>query len=228
MPNKCSIVRLIMFEIYDISQNMGSMVVVILISSFLCLAYAVAFFKKDNIPFISSLISEEAKIPTAAVKTVAIFIHLLFVFLLLYGSSYFVVKVANSTDLRVQPDGQYCYYVEATNHKGTTYVLPAHIYKIEDTYTVEYVYFNNGGYLDFGGRCSDFLFEETKSATDQSDKEWKIKLTNLKTSHPDVEEKEIKPTEDDYCRFAMAFLQLFSVFLHIKTFKELNKETTNG
>lgn len=219
--------RLIMFELYNISQAVFP-VVGVFISSLFCLTYIVYFFKKDKIPFISEFLSEEMKFPTAAVKIIAIFMHLVFCALLLYGSSYFVVKVANSTDLRVQPDGQYYYYVEATNHKGTTYVLPAHIYKIEDTYTVEYVYFNNGGYLDFGGRCSDFLFEETESATDQSDKEWEIKLTNLKTSHPDVEEKEIKPTEDDYLRFAMAFLQLFTVFLHIKTFKEFNKETANG
>ena len=91
-----------MFEIYSMTQG-GFMIAVLLISSCFCLAQLVSFFRKEDIPFILQIIFDGTKIPAAALKTTAIFMHLLFCFLLIYGSSYFVVKVADSEDLRLQP-----------------------------------------------------------------------------------------------------------------------------
>ncbi len=123
-------------------------------------------------------------------------IGLFICFLILFSSNQLVISLG-CNDIRVMPEGTYCYYVKATNEKGKTYTLPAKIEKISDTYeyeegktktkTIYYinnVYFKNGGYLYFEDCYTDYDTAETFS--DQRDREWKIKITPYKTYNEKV------------------------------------------
>ena len=105
------------------------------------------------------------------------------------------------------PEGEYCYYVLATNKSNKTYTLPAKISKrfdvyIEEddtrtqtTYYVEKVYFENGGYLYFEDTCELDYNKNTKVfensyATDQRERDWQIEFTGRKTYNENFEETE--------------------------------------
>lgn len=207
-----------MFEIYSFCSNQF-LNTIILISSFMCLSYLVAFFKKEKNPFISDFLSKETNFSAAALKTAAMFVHLFFCFCLLFGSTFFIVDTIGCDDLRAQPDGTYCYYIEATNSKEKTYILPARIYKTDGTYSVDKVYFNNGGYLSLTGN-DGVEFGEVITDNDQDDRDWEIVLTNIKAFHKDVIESDVEPSADDYFRFVMILFQLSAFLLHLKNIKQ--------
>lgn len=210
-----------MYGIYNFVNN-SFFVIVASLSSLACVFYLFEFFarfKAKSSPdfFSQSLIPmlTHNKLPPQSNKIIAIIIHLIFIFTLLFGSNYFIVKNFDCDDLRLMPDGTYCYFVKATNEKGKTYTLPANIHKIDGLYSVHNVYFDNGGYLYFRETCVDMEYEDINDCIDQDDREWQIELTNWKTSHHMVNETEPHPTKDDYYRFVMVGLQAITVILHI-------------
>lgn len=213
-----------MYELYNASRGLSGIVI---ISSLLCLAYIIAAFKRDVIPFVSKMIAGYFDVSAIIFEALAILFSLLFCVLSLSNSSFFAVKIADSKDIRVYPDGTYCYYVEATNENGKTYTLPACVYKTDGEYAIGNVYFSNGGYLDFRSTYSR-EFGETIGDYDRQDRYWELKLTNLKASHPDVEETEVKAEANDYLCFAFAILQFINAILHILSFAHEQKETKNG
>lgn len=120
-------------------------------------------------------------------KIKAIIISIICIFIALFSSNNFIILLG-CEDIRIMPEGTYCYYVYATNEKGNTYTLPANIEKIDGNYYVHNVYFNNGGYLYFSD--GDFFdFDEDITYFDQNNNEWTINLTTNKTSHSKVKEK---------------------------------------
>lgn len=120
-----------------------------------------------------------SKIRTIVVSVLCILVLVVSNSALLYYCGY--------DDLRIAPEGTYCYYVKATGENGSTYTLPAKIEKIEKDFYVHNIYFNNGGYLYFDS--GDYVsFDDKVSNYDQNGKEWKIELTNNKTTHPMVKE----------------------------------------
>lgn len=127
---------------------------------------------------------------------------------LLFSNGYFLTEILKSEDLRLMPDGRYCYYVEATNEKGKTYILPAQINKTEGDYFVDYIYFDNGGYLYFDWDEYAETFTDTIEDEDQDGHKWRITLTNKKTSHYKVEEVK----EKDYFNL---FFYWFATLVHI-------------
>lgn len=120
-------------------------------------------------------------------KIKAIIISIICIFITLFSSNNFIILLG-CEDIRIMPEGTYCYYVYATNEKNNTYTLPANIQKTDGKYFVHNVYFNNGGYLYFSD--GDFFdFDEDVAYFDQNNNEWSINLTANKTSHSKVKEK---------------------------------------
>ena len=195
---------------YDIHNFVNSFLFIgiAILSSFACIGYIFEFFARIKDRMAPDFFSESLlpmlthdKLSLQSSKIIAIVIHLFLIFTLLFGSNYFVIKNFDCDDLRLMPDGTYCYYVKATNEKGKTYTLPANIQKTEGSYSVYNVYFDNGGYLYFRGTCEDFEFEDSSDCEDQDD-------------HM-VDETEPYPTNDDYFRFVMAGLQAVTIILHL-------------
>lgn len=202
-----------MYDIYNIANNSLFNGIAIL-SSLCCLSYIIYALRNKEVPFMSDTIFSNNKFSFKSKKILAIIIHLFLIFTLLFGSNYFVIKTFDSEDIRLMPDGTYCYYVKATNEKGKTYTLPANISKTEDSYYVYNVYFDNGGYLYFH-TGENFEFYETPEFEDQDEREWEIELTNWKTHHRKVNETEVSPSVDDYCRYIMVGLQTAIIILHL-------------
>lgn len=160
-----------------------------------------------------------SKLSKNARKIIAISFHLIMMAILIFSSSYIMVNICGSKDIRIMPEGTYCYYVKATNEKGKTYTLPAKIYKYDrKTYAVENVYFKNGGYLYFGS-CDNLEYNDVVYCDDQNDKSWDIELTNYKTTHKKVDETIPKLKFDDILRIIMASLHCLLIVLHIVYWK---------
>ncbi len=212
-----------LYNLYDSFKGFYSGIAVLY--SLVCLGYIV---QSRGIPsqcdFSSNILFSKKSVVLK--KTVAILVHLFMVFVLLFGSRYFVVGILNCNDIRAMPDGQYCYYVKATNEKNKTYTLPANIYKYDDRYTVYNVYFNNDGYLYFKESCSDMKYGETNYGYDQKDREWQIELTNTKAYHPSVQETKIKWTwSDDFIRLICILSHIVVIIMHLADIPN-NREST--
>lgn len=163
-------------------------------------------------------------------KITIILLNFLFIFITLFSNNCFVIMLG-CEDIRVMPEGTYCYYVLATNKKDNTYTLPAKIEKVNETYDfgegdikhsqdyyIKNVYFKNGGYLYFGDECELYKNKKTgkftATAYDQNEKEWKIELTDNKTSHPKVTETNPLRFSTIIFIFIIASCFLLSSILH--------------
>ena len=117
------------------------------------------FFKKKRKKFLDSFRNLDLVFGESLLRI--FIICLLSSFVILFSSPQFVIW-CGSEDIRLMPEGTYCYYVYATNKKDKTYTLPAKIekgfdldefgdgeYKYTEYYRVRNVYFKNGGYLYF-------------------------------------------------------------------------------
>lgn len=135
-------------------------------------------------------------------------VSILMSLIVLFSNNQFVIMLG-CNDIRIMPDGTYCYYVYATNEKDKTYTLPANITKIDRLqYYIENVYFKNGGYLYFSDG-DYFKYNDTFEEYDQNNRRWKIELTNYKTSHEKVDEtKPFKPTS-----IIISFVEVFVIWL---------------
>lgn len=128
-------------------------------------------------------------------------------FVILFSNNQFVILLG-CKDIRVMPEGTYCYYVYATNENGKTYTLPAKIDKINRLqYFVDNIYFKNGGYLYFSD--GDYIeYEDTFTSWDQNENDWEIKLTNKKIYHEKVAETNpFKPIN-----LVLPFIEVFVIF----------------
>lgn len=120
----------------------------------------------------------------------AILFCLIMSLLVLFSSRQFVILLG-CKNIDVMPNGTYCYYVLATNDNDKTYTLPAKIEKEGPSCYVQNVYFKNGGYLYFEeGELSQNSKTEIFSCDtyDQNGKDWKIELTENRTTHLKVDE----------------------------------------
>ena len=127
-------------------------------------------------------------------------------FVILFSNNQFVILLG-CEDIRVMPEGTYCYYVYATNENGKTYTLPAKIEKINRLqYFVENIYFKNGGYLYFSD--GDYIeYEDTFTSWDQNENDWEIELTNKKVYHEKVAETNpFKPHN-----LILPFIEVFTI-----------------
>ena len=204
-----------LYNIYNICSSAPFPGIQVL-SSILCLgsiAQLRKYLKSHTIPeFLSDTIFKKFSICKR--KILAILINLLIIFSTIFGSNYFVVGILGCDDIRVMPDGVHCYYVLATNKKGKTYTLPAEVYTGFGEYHVTNIYFKNGGYLDLGD-CYIEKYGSSNIATDQNDRIWEIKLTNNKTTHPDVDETIPYTTANDYIVLVIALLHILMIIMHI-------------
>lgn len=218
------------YNLYDFASETLFSVPCVLIS--LCyLPQLKKFFKniklENNFSFLSDIFFKDSSFLIK--KIFAIVLHLFFVFILLFNSTYFVVNILGCEDIRAMPKGEYCYYVKATNEKGKTYTLPAKIIKTTDEYSdyvgdeerirrktvycVENVYFENGGYLYFES-YETFNFHEVQTYYDQDEREWEIKLTNKKAHHIKVKEVEIRCEIIDYICYFFIIVNTAVIYAH--------------
>lgn len=202
-----------LYEIYDIC----SVTLFEFIAHFYVLFLCISGFSEPHFLDIICMRFESFKSSAFCVSLVSLLIS----FIILFSNNQFVIMLG-CDDIRVMPEGTYCYYVYATNEKGKTYTLPARINKIDRLqYYVENVYFKNGGYLYFPN--GDFFeYDDTFNNYDQSDKEWEIELTNNKTFHEKVEETEpFKPTAV-ILPFVEIIIIWFSTILYILKIRKRN------
>lgn len=142
--------------------------------------------------------------------------------------SFFTALISNNVvqeligidDIRLKDEGTYSYYVEISNDKYN-YTLPAQIRiekdidvtetengattKTRNCYTVERVYFTNGGYLDFD---SDYItdIKETSYGIDQKGDYWEYTILNKHAYSPYIKETS-----------ALNFINIFLLILEIVT-----------
>lgn len=154
--------------------------------------------KKEQITIEQWLVQIQADIRATAGK----FATPLFLIVILASlvTSQAVHQFVGIHNLELKPEGTYCFYVEATNENGKTYVLPAEVEAVNETvdvspertktyriYYVRTVFFSNGGYLDTYDmdplEISDHSWHETYDGD-----EWKIRLLNKHAYSPEVEE----------------------------------------
>lgn len=176
-------------ELYDIYNNCSQipfMVIAHLYFIFIALDLIAMLQTKTESSFFIDII----RIKFDNYKLGALFISLIsFIlsFIILFSNNQFVIMLG-CEDLKVMPEGTYCYYVYATSENDKTYTLPAKIIKPSQIeYGIDNVYFKNAGYLYF----SDYDFvecDEKFSAWDQNNKDWEIELTSKKTQHTKVKE----------------------------------------
>jgi hypothetical protein len=192
------------------------------ISSALGITYIYDFFKKRKVKFFSEEYWDGSKSGLIGGKILAIWFHIFLSFIALLSSTFFTVCVLNVNDPELFPDGNYCYYVEATNEKGKTYTLPAHIIKYEGEFSVRKVFFKNGGYLYFDDYCYDYVnFDQTFFAFDQDERSWDIKFTTKKAHDYRVNETEIEFNSGDAFWFSLFAIQIIEVILHLISFSKL-------
>ena len=205
------------------SQTYLCLFVFLFFSSLFGICYIIDFLRKRQISFFSDIFLNYNNQQIIIKKILMILLHVFLSVVAVLGSYSFLVSVLKCEDLRLLPSGTYCYYVEATNSKGKTYTLPAEIIKSEGEYTVHKVYFNNGGYL-YLDTYNTADFDETLETTDQDERDWDISFTNHKTYHHSITETKIQVSSQDVFVYLIGIVQIFIVFLHIRSIVQLNKE----
>ena len=103
-------------------------------------------------------------------------------------------------NLKLKPEGTYCFYVEAHRYGGKTYTLPAQIRVEKETdevsegktrtytyYYIEKVFFSNGGWLDTEDYEPDSINEPSYHYESNGDG-WELVLLNEHAYSPNVEE----------------------------------------
>lgn len=109
-----------------------------------------------------------------------------------------VHQILGVHNLKLLPEGTYCFYVEARQYGGKTYTLPAQIaiekksVEVSDektkTYTyyhIEKVFFSNGGYIDANDGEPDQI-GNASYLFDSNDDEWELVLLNEHAYSPCV------------------------------------------
>ena len=158
--------------------------------------------KSNSGSFLISILGDKFYIATTVV------LSLLIVYI--FASPSFQ-QLINYHHLQREPiGGTYAYYVIAKNEKNQEYTLPAAVsisYETDtdlrynpntfndeeittqsDTFIINRIYFKNGGYLYFEEPLIFSKPNETIYATDQNNKDWKIKLTDSHTKSEFVKE----------------------------------------
>ncbi|MEE0968591.1 MAG: hypothetical protein U0M06_04385, partial [Clostridia bacterium] len=176
-----------MYDIYEGISNIPLLTGIgVLVAIFLTLYSFIPFtslFSKNRKKEFNQglyLLTNEYHIP----KIALVIALLVCTFVLIFSENQLVWLMDGKTDLRIAPEGTYCYYVVAGRDEDSNeYTLPAKIQKSDGTYYVENVYFSNGGYLYFNSyEYADF--DETITDADQNGEFWEIKITNFKASPP--------------------------------------------
>ena len=109
-----------------------------------------------------------------------------------------VHQLVGINNLRIKPEGTYCFYVEATRNGDKTYTLPARIRIEEDRedederriyryYYIERVYFSNGGFLDTEDLDAVSINKPTVFYDDNENK-WEFVLLNEHSYTPEIKE----------------------------------------
>lgn len=201
-----------LYDLYGFCSCLGSF---IWLASLLNLAeiwnIIESFFRKKRITLTVYEIYTE--IFKKRARLAAIIVNVLLLIISLLANKHFLISLG-SEDLRIMPKGNYCYYVYATNEKGKTYTLPAKIHKDGKLYYVENVYFNNGGYLYFEDHYENYTFSETQRLTDQNDKDWEIKLTNIRSFRKNFNSS-LTYGFDVFLFYSMAILSFACVIIYI-------------
>lgn len=177
---------------------------------FIVFELLICFLKKENTTIFEFI---TCWIKNRTIKVIFAFFIFLIFSLSVLGSNPQTYILLGSKDIRFMPEGTYCYYVYATNENNKTYTLPANIKKYnENFYTVNNVYFNNGGYLYFGD--SDYFeYSETAYEIDQNENFWDIELTNIKTVHKKVTETNPKNIKKLFLPFVEIFIMLIRTIM---------------
>lgn len=197
-----------MYELYDIARVIRY---VSYLSSLCCIGYVISAVTNRNVPFVSDTFFAEMKLPTR--KILMICLHTVFILGILFSTKSLYVNVFDTDDIRLLPDGEYCYYVRAENEKGKTYRLKAEIQKENDEYCVERLFFSNGGYIYLN---SDYEpYGEKIRTTDEDHKEWEVKITSRKTRHKKVDEPEREFSISDVSFIAEFGAQAFILLAHV-------------
>ena len=127
-------------------------------------------------------------------------------------------------DLELKPQGTYCFYVEAHREGGNTYILPAEVAVVKETFEVsetksethtyffiQRVFFSNGGWLDTDDGNSDIIDEASLFYDD--DNKWELTLLNEHAYSPLVKETDNADWLD--ITFLLIKLSSVAIFLYV-------------
>jgi hypothetical protein len=162
-------------------------------------------------------------------KVIAILVHMIMIFCLLFRSQFFMTAILNCDDIRVMPDGNYCYYVNVTCD-GDTFTLPGNVSKESGKYAINYIYLNNEDYLEI--TSSDFLdYDETHIETvdyEEANREYEfsleLTLTNKSANHKLAPVNETKLIWNDIEKFLCIIVQIIVIKKHLNDYKDQNSE----
>ncbi len=222
-----------LYSIYDFCHSLRFISGIIVV---ICLIECLSLLHKDtrnSFIFLDTIFDNIEKHTTKSI--IIAFVGLIASFFVIFSNSQVIIHLG-CDDLRLMPEGTYCYYVNATNENDKTYTVPAKISKGYDEYAEErgenvvthtvtqyYVhklYFNNGGYLYF--EDADYIeYDDKLSSYDQKGNRWEVELTSEKTYHVDV--SETNPKKENAIFFV--FLKLLIIWLTVIRFikKEYNE-----
>lgn len=110
-----------------------------------------------------------------------------------------VHQLIGINNLKLKPEGTYCFYVEATRNDGKTYTLPAQVRVEKETdevkegkrrtythYYIERVFFSNGGYLNT--EYTDYVDINDSTYHYDGESDWNLVLLNEHAYSPNVKE----------------------------------------
>ena len=123
-------------------------------------------------------------------------------------------------DLRLKPEGVYCFYVEATNNTGKIYTLPAQIrvsmdYSDDETqmqYYVEKIFFSSGGFVETEDGEPAHLNKLTHHY-DGEGNDWDFVLLNKHAYSPYVTETSTYNLTNILSTSIISFLMVFLIFV---------------
>lgn len=142
-------------------------------------------------------------------------------------------QLVGVNNIRIKPEGTYCFYVEATRNGSKTYTLPAQI-RIEEYeededertkrvyryYYIERVYFSNGGYLDTED-LDDVSINNPTVFYDNDDNEWELVLLNEHAYTPEVKET----NNASWFSLSLLFIESASIIIILYTLSKSKKPT---
>lgn len=208
------------YDLYTIASILRK---ISFIPTLICFAYVWTSIKGEGVSFFSNDFWKNMSFVRK--KILMICVHFVFILAILLSTKYVYVAVLDSDDIRLMPDGEYCYYVRAENENGKRYKLKAQITKEGDEYMVDRLFFSNGGYIWINS--DSFRYGEKGSGTDEDHEEWEVKIINDRARHRKVDNPEFEISFHEISSLLEVSLQAFALIAHARELYKYKKQESS-
>lgn len=175
-----------------------SVTICVLITGYYIWEYICILFRKEKFSFSKWVDKIKIEIHSFVGKYANFFLIIALIATLSTNTA--VHQLVGVHNLKLKPQGTYCFYVEAHRLGGSTYTLPAQVRIEKETeeigdskertytyYYIEKLFFTNGDVLDIEVWDSVEI-DKTSFQTDIYNDEWELKLLNKHAYAPQVKE----------------------------------------